>query len=226
MSRLLLLFICSIFFIPFASSQQISTGPGIGYAFHSAMPMYSWHIGLEIDVKPTPFSIYTSMQIGTAQGNRNFSADPDLPYMIYSEHFENVFDDFNPYVGGFDPLVHLSIRTSITNQTSFVLTGRYAWFQKPKIKMASGFGLHHAAILKKFIVEEHHGVMNSYFNGKFEAVFPEPYFHRYRTTNAYVDFKTDFRINDRLSFSAILFYQHMKRFTGLLGVHTGLAIML
>lgn len=225
------LYLSFIFFIVLngLNAQYIQTGPGIAYAFHSVLPMYSMHAGIGFDMFKNKITLAANFQVGIAEGNRNFNDDGVSSYLIYSMHHENPLDGFGGRLIPRDAFIFGKVKTSMTTQFSSTVVCRYNYFSKNNFKIASGLGLFRARVNKQFIFEEHPGMLqhNIFFGNQIiDVVYLEPYYYNFSVVNAYLDTNIEYKFTNRVSCYLTLYYQHMNRFRGLLGIHSGIQVRL
>lgn len=222
----ILLFFCFFFSINL-KGQNLSTGPGFGYAYHSSLPVYSWHVGVGMDLFETKWSVSIGFQMGLGEGNRNFELHEELPILIESEHDLNGISAGSGNLSPNFPFIEGKVKTSHTTHRAWELLVNYNWLSLDKWKFKSGAGAYYGVVFKTFIFEMHQGNMyNPFYPTPGEVVYPEPYIYSFSTINASVASSIEYVLNDRVSFTSSIYYQHMNRFRGLLGIHSGIQVRL
>ncbi len=211
-----------------ATCQYIYTGPGVGYAFHSSLPMFSWHIGggyhLEDD---SPWMIRLSVQVGKAVGNRNVDINSNEGYWYYSPGYTDPFGSQSPNNAKDKPYAYLLTKTSNSSQFSGSCIILLRWYNNNSITLHSGIGIYAARVNKHFIVETHEGTAhNPLFFPPVELVYLEPYYFNFTSINVMFETVLEYKLTERFSLYSTLFYQHMNRFRGLAGMHAGVQVKL
>lgn len=171
-------------------------------------------------------SLSGSFYIHTPRGNKNFTDDPSLRYLIVHEHYDWLGDGFLGRPGFGQPFYYSTpIKTALSNQASFIATLEYTLLGKGRHTLNLGFGFHYSRVKLTFIYDSVL-IIRDFWADDFndEVLLLVPVFHRFHSFSFVTKIPYQFKINDRLSLRLDPYYAHMRGWRGFWGVHTGIAV--